>query len=122
LLPKLSSTARQLPPLIVLMSDGYPSDDFDLGRQALMNTEAGRRAARVAIAIGSDAGREILAQFIDNPKLQPLDAYRASDIVDHIRWLSQALLSANSHGKEPQAMLLKGGPDIPRDSNSDLVW
>lgn len=122
MLPKLSAAARQLPPLIVLISDGYPSDDFERGRAALMRSEAGRRASRVAIAIGADADRQILQHFIDDPKLRPLDAYNASDIVDHIRWLSQALLSERSTGKDPKVLLAKPGTEPLPDTNSDLVW
>src|SRR5208282_775626 len=44
---------RQLPPVIVMISDGQPTDNFDAGLKALMQAPYGGKALRVAIAIGS---------------------------------------------------------------------
>jgi len=123
ILPTLSATARQLPPLIVLISDGYPSDDFEKGRKALMDTQAGKKSVREAIAIGSDVDRETLQQFIDDPRFQPLQAHNAAQIVEHIRWVSSELLSQHSKGTEAQARLQKSGNEPPAPpAESDLVW
>lgn len=122
ILPTLSATARQVPPLIVLISDGYPSDDFESGRKALMATEAGAKAVREAIAIGSDVDVETLQQFIADPRFQPLQAHNAAQIVDHIRWVSSELLSQHSQGTESQARLQKAERPSPPTTQSDLVW
>lgn len=122
ILPTLSTTARQVPPLIVLISDGYPSDDFEGGRKALMATEAGAKAVREAIAIGSDVDMETLQQFIADPRFQPLQAHNAAQIVDHIRWVSSELLSQHSQGTELQARLQKAERPSPPTTQSDLVW
>ena len=61
---------RNLPPVIVLLSDGLPSDDARAGIAALDATELGRQAIRIPIAIGSDADLEILQAFtgcVDTP-------------------------------------------------------
>ena len=50
-----------LPPVVVLFSDGYPSDDAEGGLDALIATDLGRRATRVPIAIGQDADMALLA-------------------------------------------------------------
>src|SRR6185436_18941665 len=44
--------SRALPPVLVLISDGQPTDDFNGGLRALMNEPWGRKAVRIAIAIG----------------------------------------------------------------------
>ncbi|MDQ3753306.1 MAG: VWA domain-containing protein, partial [Acidobacteriota bacterium] len=43
---------RALPPVLVLISDGQPTDDWKLGLTALMNEPWGRKAVRIAVAIG----------------------------------------------------------------------
>ena len=43
---------RHLPPVVVLASDGYPSDDFEAGLDAFFKAEHAAAAIRLAIAIG----------------------------------------------------------------------
>ena len=43
---------RALPPVLVLISDGQPTDDFQKGLDELMRQPWGKKAVRIAIAIG----------------------------------------------------------------------
>ena len=63
---------RALPPVLVLISDGQPTDDYAGGIKALMDQPWGKKAVRIAIAIGEDADQEVLRKFIGNPELKPL--------------------------------------------------
>ena len=45
-------TDRALPPVLVLISDGQPTDDFESGLEMLMEQAWGKKAVRIAIAIG----------------------------------------------------------------------
>src|ERR1044071_4595299 len=67
-------TERALPPVLVLISDGQPTDDYAGGLKALMEQPWGRKAVRIAIAIGEDADTEVLQKFIGNPEPKPLQA------------------------------------------------
>jgi uncharacterized protein YegL len=87
---------RALPPVLVLISDGMPTDDFKPGLQAIMDQPWGRKAVRIAIAIGDDADREVLKSFIGNPELKPLEAKNPEALVNHIKWVSTAVLKAAS--------------------------
>lgn len=89
-------TDRALPPVLVLISDGQPTDDFNLGLQALMNEPWGRKAVRIAIAIGEDADQEVLKRFINNPELKPLQANNPEALTKYIRWVSTAVLKSAS--------------------------
>ena len=60
--------ARALPPVLVLISDGQPTDKFDTGLQALMEQPWGKKAVRIAIAIGDDADLNVLQKFIGHPE------------------------------------------------------
>jgi len=55
---------RALPPVLVLISDGQPTDDFDRGLATLMRQPWAQKAVRLAIAMGHDADLEVLQQFI----------------------------------------------------------
>lgn len=55
---------RALPPVLVLISDGQPTDDFEAGLRSLLRQPWAQKAVRLAIAMGHDADLEVLQQFI----------------------------------------------------------
>lgn len=87
---------RALPPVLVLISDGMPTDDYKSGLKALKEQPWGQRAVRVAIAIGRDADSDVLAQFIDHPEIVPLQANNPEKLVEFIRWASTEVLKQAS--------------------------
>ncbi len=89
-------TDRALPPVLVLVSDGMPTDDFNGGLAALMEEPWGKKAVRIAIAIGGDADLEVLQKFIGHPELKPLQAANPEALVRHIKWVSTAVLKSAS--------------------------
>src|SRR5918999_634707 len=89
-------TDRALPPVLVLISDGQPTDDFQGGLKALMDQPWGKKAVRVAISIGSDADDEVLQTFIAHPEKNPLQANTPEALVRNKRWFSPAVLKSAS--------------------------
>jgi uncharacterized protein YegL len=87
---------RALPPVLVLVSDGQPTDDFDAGLKALMDQPWGKKAVRIAISIGKDVDNEVLQKFIGNSELKPLAANSPEALVRHIKWASTAVLKSAS--------------------------
>ena len=87
---------RALPPVLVLVSDGQPTDDFEAGLKALMDEPWGKKAVRIAISIGRDADPEVLQRFIGNTELKPLAANSPEALVRHIKWASTAVLKSAS--------------------------
>lgn len=87
---------RALPPVLVLLSDGQPTDEFDAGLAALMKEPWGQKAVRVAIAIGADADHDTLQKFIGNSAIKVLQANNPEALVRHIKWASTAVLKAAS--------------------------
>jgi uncharacterized protein YegL len=106
---------RALPPVLVLVSDGQPTDDFGTGLTELMVQPWAKRAVRLAIAVGSDADRSVLSKFIGHSELKPLEANNSSALVDYIRWASTAILkSASSPASQALgASVLTGSVPIP---------
>jgi uncharacterized protein YegL len=88
-------TDRALPPVLVLISDGQPTDDFQNGLDELMSEPWGRKAVRLAIAVGQDADFDVLERFMSS-ELKPLRANNAPSLVGYIRWASTAVLKAAS--------------------------
>ena len=122
-------TERALPPVLVLISDGQPTDDFSGGLQALMNEPWGRKAVRVAIAIGEDADQEVLKKFIANPELKPLQANNPESLIKYIRWVSTAVLKSASSPASQSSDSLAAGLNVPipvvpdaNPSSADDVW
>lgn len=89
-------TDRALPPVLVLISDGQPTDDFNAGLKALLDQPWGKRAVRIAIGIGGDADQHVLQKFIGNPELRVLTAHNPEQLVRQIKWSSTAVLKAAS--------------------------
>ena len=103
---------RALPPVLVLISDGQPTDDFEGGLRALMAEPWGKKAVRLAIAIGEDADVGLLQRFIGHAELQPLRAKNAEDLVKYIRWASTAVLQAAS-APASQTQATPAGVNVP---------
>ena len=121
---------RALPPVLVLITDGQPTDDFKGGLQALMDEPWGKKSVRVAIAIGEDADLEVLQKFIGHPEMHPLQAHNAETLVSYIKWVSTAVLKSASQPAS-QATADAGAPAMhvpvpaPPDaspSSADDVW
>ncbi len=87
---------RGLPPVLVLISDGQPTDDFNRGLEALMAQPWGKKAVRIAIGVGQDTDMDVLQKFIGNPEMTPLQANNVETLVNYIKWASTVVLQAAS--------------------------
>lgn len=123
--------SRALPPVLVLLSDGQPTDNFEGGLKQLMEQPWGKKAVRVAIAIGEDADLDALTKFTGNVELPPLRANNPEALVNYIRWVSTQVVKEASApstrrvrdpGQSPSTP--GGGIDIPAPPpvNADDVW
>jgi uncharacterized protein YegL len=80
---------RALPPVIVLLSDGQPTDDYKTELDALSALPWGRKSVRIAVAIGRDADLGVLEEFTGNADLV-LQAKNREMLVRMIKWASTA--------------------------------
>ena len=123
-------TDRALPPVLVLISDGQPTDDFACGLAQLMQEPWGKKAVCIAVAIGRDADTEVLQRFIGHPEVKPLLANDPESLVRHIKWVSTAVLKsasapASQAGGLPsgQNVLIPAPPTAPAGPQAaDDVW
>lgn len=118
---------RALPPVLVLISDGHPTDDVSAGLRDLMAQPWGTKAVRIAIAIGDDAEKSVLQRFIGHPELEPLLANNAESLVTYIKWVSTAVLKSAS-SPASQAVNIDQSINVPlppvpdADVQVDDVW
>lgn len=122
-------TDRALPPVLVLLSDGQPTDDYSSGLKKLMEQSWGKKAVRIAIAIGQDADYEVLQKFIGNPELKPLSANSPDALLNRIKWVSTAVLKSTSapasqpqNGSQPQTNVPIPLMPLTVLDSADDVW
>jgi uncharacterized protein YegL len=122
-------TRRGFPPVIVLVSDGRPTDDFDAGLRALMGSLWGPKAVRVAIAIGADADLDVLQTFIGlDSDIPPLLASNPGQLVAYLKWASTVPAAAVSQPRPAEGLGSGyGTPEVPEvrpghDPSSDVTW
>jgi hypothetical protein len=61
-----------------------------------MSEPWGKKAVRVAVAIGQDADHSVLQQFMGPGNGAPLQANNPAALVQHMKWVSTAALKAAS--------------------------
>ncbi|MBN1955055.1 MAG: VWA domain-containing protein [Anaerolineae bacterium] len=122
-------TDRALPPVLVLISDGQPTDDFEGGLRELMDQPWGKKAVRIAIAIGEDADHDVLQKFIGHAEIKPLQANNSEALVNYIKWVSTAVLKSASSPASQSADAAAPAVHVPipaapdaGPASADDVW
>lgn len=64
----LESQTGAYAPVILLFSDGGPTDNWEKGLEQLKNNNWFKHAIKIAIAIGEDADKNVLATFTGTPE------------------------------------------------------
>ena len=91
---------RALPPVIVLLSDGQPTDDYKKSMEKLKKRPWFRKAVKIAISIGQDADDEVLIEFAGNKELV-LQANNATALAKMIKWASTTASMVSAPSSKP---------------------
>ena len=91
---------RALPPVIVLLSDGQPTDNYKSGLDKLKKLPWFRKAVKIAISIGSDADDDVLVDFTGNRELV-LQANNPTALVKMIKWASTTASMVSAPSSKP---------------------
>lgn len=83
----MDSPTGNFAPVLFLMSDGQPTDEYKQALAELKENKWFNVAIRVAIAIGDDADKNVLAEFTGNPELV-LTAHTPDALKQMIRFVS----------------------------------
>lgn len=122
-LTSLQMPQRALRPVLALISDGGPTDDYRAGLRSIEATQWGQRAVRIAIAIGNDADRAMLKEFLANPELEPLLVHNAAQLASAIRWAStMAVRAASNASPTANGALGNAGQWQSPTTDDEDVW
>lgn len=114
---------RGYQPVMILLSDGLPTDDYEKGLRQLKATTWGSKAIRISIAIGSETDMDVLQEFIGDSfrgELKPLQAKNAHELKNYIRWASTTVSHASI---QPKKSLLPPPPTVDAGVDPDaLDW
>jgi uncharacterized protein YegL len=124
---------RALPPVLVLITDGQPTDNFAGGLKKLMDNPWAKKAVRIGIGMGDDADLGVLEKFIAHPEFKPLRADNVPTLTKYIKWASTAVVkSASAPASQVAGAKPPGGPNVPvpappvavpsADVKPDEVW
>ena len=101
--------ARALPPVIVLLSDGQPTDDYKKSLDKLKGMPWFRKAVKIAISIGQDADDDVLIEFTGNKELV-LQANNATALAKMIKWASTTASMVSAPSSKPMNSILVSAP------------
>lgn len=119
---------RGLPPVLVLVSDGEPTDEWEGPLKDLLALPWAMKAVKIAIGIGN-ADMQVLQKFLGNNEAKPLRSDNAKDLVSKIKWAATSIRVASQpktgEGAGATATTAPQLPpppvDIPADPG-DFVW
>jgi len=101
--------ARALPPVIVLLSDGQPTDNYKNSLDNLKSLPWYKKAVKIAISIGRDADDEVLTEFTGNRELV-LQANNPAALVRNIKWASTTASMVSAPSSKPLKVENPGTP------------
>lgn len=123
---KLLENKEQIPsrayrPVLVLVSDGAPTDAWEAPLAALKASERGQKATRFAMAIGADADYNMLAQFTNDKEAPVFRADEARDIVRFFRMVTMSVVSRSSSATPDQPVSLNMEDALSDDLDLDAL-
>jgi uncharacterized protein YegL len=83
--------SRSYRPTLVLISDGQATDEWASPLRQLLDSPRASKAARMAMAIGSDADMQVLQNFLSSSRSKVFQAHQARDIHKFFRWVTMSV-------------------------------
>lgn len=80
-------------PILVMVTDGYPTDDFDRALDQFERTELGAESTRFALGIGADVRRDELERFASDGEAGVLGTEQVADIDRFFRFVTRTVTS-----------------------------
>ena len=81
-----------LKPVVILVTDGFPIDDYEKPLQNFINSGRTAQALRIAVGIGEDFDKKILKSFATKKNLR-IKIKSAADIVDTFNLISAMIIN-----------------------------
>ena len=97
-------TSRDYCPVLILLSDGIPTDDWKQNLEDLCDNERAKKASRFAMAIGSEANIDVLSEFNNDLEAPVFKAAEARDIHRFFRAVTMSV-TARSKSQAPNEIV-----------------
>jgi uncharacterized protein YegL len=110
--------SRSAKPVLVLVSDGLPNDDWETPLNRLLSAPRASKATRFSVAIGNDVDEEamsVLEQFASADREGVFRAENAHRIVQFFNWLTMSVSQQATEGAADFAPLADRSADIVVD-------
>lgn len=91
----MQEAAGSYAPVLILLSDGGPTDNFDSALEVIKKNAWFKHAIKIAIAIGNDADKNVLTQFTGNSE-SVIEVHNKSALKAIIRFVSVTSSQVNS--------------------------
>lgn len=102
--------SRAYRPTLVLVSDGQPTDEWKQQLDALLKSERGGKAFRMALAIGADADHAVLQEFLADAEARVYRADEARQIRKFFQLVTMSV-SARSRSANPNVAAPAADPN-----------
>ena len=117
---------RGLPPVCILISDGFctdPREEYDNAIADLGKIPWGVKAVRLAIAIGdeSDYNEAELLKFVNQDQIGLLKAHSPEELVSYIKWASVSASVASSRGRSREVQAVDDTSNVSLDYPPALI-
>jgi uncharacterized protein YegL len=117
---------RGLPPVCILISDGFctdPREEYEAAIAELGKIPWGVKAVRLAIAIGdeSEYNETELLRFVNQDQIGLLKAHSPEELVSYIRWASVSASVAASRGRSRGAGVQDEASNVSLESPPSLI-
>lgn len=113
----LSAPSASVAPVIFLMSDGEPTDDFESGLNKLKQNRWFKYAIKVAVAIGDDANKETLAKFTGN--VEAVITVHTPEALK--KWIRKVTITTTKIGSNSTTNTSTGEPESKQDAVVDEI-
>lgn len=118
--------SRAYRPTVVLVSDGVPNDDWEPAMHAFINQGRSSKCFCMAMGVGDDADKSVLAKFIENtPELAqqgdtkiPNKVFFSDDAESLHRFFQRVTMSVMTHTKSKNLNVVPASSRIKLDGGS----
>jgi len=112
--------SRAYRPVLVLVSDGLPTDEWESALAGLDGSERASKATRFAMAIGDDADEAMLKRFVNDRETPVFKGHQARDIHRFFRAVTMSVAARTISANPDQLSGLALDDAAPDDEALDL--
>lgn len=111
--------SRAYKPVVVLISDGHPTDDINISFKRLMNGDRSSKATRFAMGIGADAELNLLGDFANDIEAPVFKAENARDIHRFFKAVTMSVTTRSRSTMPNQSTPLELPPVSDNENDDD---